>query len=750
MTPTKKFLVLLVPLLVLFAGAAKIAKADDTTPPVITAPADQSFATTTIPASPTLVPATATDDTDPHPVITYAPLLFPLGTTQVLWTATDASGNFATTTSNVTITQATPPAQHVSLTIRDGDTTAFSGNVVLPDHNSVDLSITSTDGAATATVSPRSVLGVLETLQASSTAFNITDLVYYSSFSPASFYINCIAIPAASSTPDCSDWTDVVNGSDPGIGIDHQLLQDGDVVYLYFRPHQTILSTSAVVSGQSFTATAEQYDYVSGTYKPLTGVIIGVGTPHTYPVPFAELATSTVDVSGQAMFTLNATGTFAVGIKDDFYFPTVPITVTDVPVAPPSGTNGGGGIGHSNLNIPSALTFIAAGQSADGSFGSSIVTDWTAVALAAADKEPVRANLKKYLQTAAPTMSNVTDYERHAMALEALGINPYSGASTDYISPIANAFDGTQIGDKNLDNDDIFAIFPLLNAGYGPGDPVIQKEAAFIVAAQQPDGSWDESPDMTAAAAQAVGSFFGVPNVSPQTLGQTLGMADHYLRSTQKTDGGWGNVDSTSWVIIAENATKQGDPAHYVPTVSAAGYLPTDALAGAQQPDGGVQSPNRVWSTGYAVVAASGQSWLSLLQPFAKPAVPNIGGGGTVFRTATSTATSTLPTLTPVISTSTPPSVTSTVPVLPFVFPTVTTTPTTTLPVLSTPKFKPHKPVVKPIIAPGPQVLGTTTFTPSDAKSLQPAALQPQPSADHPGFFGRIWQAIASFFKSIF
>jgi len=50
------------------------------------------------------------DDLDPNPTVTSnAPAFFPLGTTAVAWTATDASGNKATATQNVTVVDTTPP-----------------------------------------------------------------------------------------------------------------------------------------------------------------------------------------------------------------------------------------------------------------------------------------------------------------------------------------------------------------------------------------------------------------------------------------------------------------------------------------------------------------------------------------------------------------------------------------------------------------------------------------------------------------
>jgi hypothetical protein len=86
----------------------------DTTPPTLTVPANITAealgpGTTSIPS---LGTATATDIVDQVVMISNdAPiaLAFPLGTTTVTWTATDASGNTATATQTVTIEDNTPP-----------------------------------------------------------------------------------------------------------------------------------------------------------------------------------------------------------------------------------------------------------------------------------------------------------------------------------------------------------------------------------------------------------------------------------------------------------------------------------------------------------------------------------------------------------------------------------------------------------------------------------------------------------------
>ncbi len=81
---------------------------EDATPPVVTAPAD-----ITVPATGPLTPvaigtATATDAVGVVSIFSDAPASFPVGTTVVTWTATDAAGNAGTATQSITIGDATP------------------------------------------------------------------------------------------------------------------------------------------------------------------------------------------------------------------------------------------------------------------------------------------------------------------------------------------------------------------------------------------------------------------------------------------------------------------------------------------------------------------------------------------------------------------------------------------------------------------------------------------------------------------
>jgi parallel beta-helix repeat protein len=76
----------------------------DTIPPVITCPADVTVELETIVGTVVPLEATATDNCDPNPTITSNKLdIYPLGTTIVTFTATDASGNSASCSTNVTV-----------------------------------------------------------------------------------------------------------------------------------------------------------------------------------------------------------------------------------------------------------------------------------------------------------------------------------------------------------------------------------------------------------------------------------------------------------------------------------------------------------------------------------------------------------------------------------------------------------------------------------------------------------------------
>lgn len=294
------------------------------------------------------------------------------------------------------------------------------------------------------------------------------------------------------------------------------------------------------------------------------------------------------------------------------------------PGTPPATSSGGGEyLQGRTFDIPSAFEFLTSKQNADGSFASALLTDWAAIAFGAADDtvcndtcKAARQKLRLNIFSAKPRLSTITDYERHAMALISLGINPYVETGTDYITPIVGAFDGTQVGDASLVNDDIFALFPLLHAGYAKTDNMMETILTFILFKQNMNGSWEESVDLTAAAIQALKLFPAQSGVA-----EAIEKAEQFLHRNQDNSGTFGsNSFSLSWMLQTIVALHQ-TPDDW----KKSGITPLGYLGVLQQEDGGVEpisvgADTRIWATSYAIPAALGKPWDDILGDFARPA----------------------------------------------------------------------------------------------------------------------------------
>lgn len=493
------------------------------------------------------------------------------------------------------------PLPTATFIIRSGDTVLYDGSVTIPAEGSTEI----TDSTGTPhSVSSRSVLALLFSLDTAHDEFAITNLAYYSSFS--SFYLKCLT-PSAG-TELCDNWQYAVGSTMPFTSIDATTLSGGETVGLYFgSAHRVSLNTTSVTKGTSFTASAESYNYADNTWSALTGVTIGVTVPNpSDPWTPTVVATQPVDTEGEATITLADAGEYSVGIAEDFYFPSYSLTVTE-PAPVQGGGGGGGSIPTPVFSTDRALSYLYSVQNPDGSFGSDLYTDWAGMAYAAGGASGnVRTSLLSYLSSHSQVSSLLTDNERRAIALLSLGENPYSFNGTNYITPIVSSFDGTQFGDASLINDDIFALLPLSASGYSVSDEVIAKDIQFVVSKQRPDGSWEGSIDLTAAAIQALRAFSAAPEAIEKGI--------TYLQNSQQADGGFGSVYSTSWSMQAGASWNKNDK------------IPADYLASLQAPDGAAISEsesvnNRVWATSYAIPAALGKSWSTIMHSVPKPQV---------------------------------------------------------------------------------------------------------------------------------
>lgn len=507
-------------------------------------------------------------------------------------------------TQNITINA----VQTETFIIRNGDSVIYNGSVSLPASGTVSINDSANVGH---TVNARSVLAVLKNIDDGSDTFAITDLNYNNSFQ--SFLLNCIT--PSSSEQACYNWQYVVNESYPDVGMDKNILSGGETIYLYFGPqNKVILSSNSINTNNILTVTAKKYDYQNNTWLTRTGVTVGLTQPdpnNTFsPI---EIQTHAVDENGQTTFSGISVGSYDIGVQQDYYFPTESLTVSAMPDGSAGSSGGGGTYVPPTFDVQKALAYLKSVQSPNGSFDNSeLYTDWAGIAFGAMNvDDSSRDTLLTYLNSHNTISSTLTDNERRAMVLLSLGKNPYSFNGVNYIDAIVKSFDGTQFGDANLINDDIFALIPLKNSGYTANDDIIIKDIAFIISKQKTDGSFEESADITASAIQMLKSFETVTGASDAIL-----KGADYLKNTQGVDGGWGNVSSTSWVMQAMGALST--------SWEKGGFTPNGYLGRQQVSDGAVAPSsetlsNRIWATSYAIVASTLKPWDKIMKTITKP-----------------------------------------------------------------------------------------------------------------------------------
>ena len=506
----------------------------------------------------------------------------------------------------------------VNLTVRDRDI-IFSRTINLPKEGTVNLV---DNKGVLRTINAQSVLSILKNAgEVSGSGFSISNLNYYEPFNPlfdpsGSLYLKCIT---DSIGEECDNWQYTVDNSYPYVSMDKKVLtSDKKVynVYVYFGPqNKFVLNSNSITTADTLIVTSQKYDYQNNTWVTRTGINIGLTQPDiSNPWTPTEIQTSEVNSNGQATFGSILEGSYNVGIKEDGYWPTENLVVIKF-VPDSNGGSSGGGSGGNNqktFSIENSLSFLFSKQKEDGSFGTPLFTDWVAIGVgqAGTSADSLKNKNSEYLKNNPVESKVITDYERRAMALMALGINPYDGTSVNYIKKITDSFDGTQIGDDSLYNDDIFGLIVLSHAGYSKKDEIIPSVVSYIIFNQSSDGSWG-SVDMTAAALQALSNFKSLSGVN-----DSITKGELYLKSEQQNDGGFGNPSSTSWAIqsLSLNTSYNSE------VDKAIKYLTEQ-----QQADGGLDQNgdinNRIWITSYAIPAALKLSWNGILESFEKEEV---------------------------------------------------------------------------------------------------------------------------------
>ena len=283
-----------------------------------------------------------------------------------------------------------------------------------------------------------------------------------------------------------------------------------------------------------------------------------------------------------------------------------------------------------DTEVANALDYLRGEQGADGCISDFATSAWVTMAIAAAAEDPhdwkVGGNpsIVDYLAANAGDATSVMDYERMILAIAAADEDPTAFGGVDFVALLEAAYDGTQIGDASLLNDDFWGVMALISAGESQSSQKIVNTAAFIKSNQNGDGGWswgvgqDSDADDTAAAIMAL-----IAAGEPQGA-TAIQNALAYIKSAQMENGGfesWGATNSAtdSWAIDAIVAAGQ-DPTDES-WESGDNNNPVDDLLTFQNPDGSFNwqsdtPSNMALMTAYAIAALLGQPYpVKILEP---------------------------------------------------------------------------------------------------------------------------------------
>ncbi|MCD6453059.1 MAG: hypothetical protein J7K77_02080 [Dehalococcoidales bacterium] len=280
-------------------------------------------------------------------------------------------------------------------------------------------------------------------------------------------------------------------------------------------------------------------------------------------------------------------------------------------------------LAKTDSEVAGALDYLAGEQNDDGSISDFATSAWVVMAVAAADEDPHdwkktgKPSLVDYLSSNAASATTTNDYSRMLLAIAAADEDPQDFGGRDFVSLVRSAYDGTQIGDAALLNDDFWGVMGLIAAGENPDSEIITHTVDFILNNQSADDSgWSwgvgEASDVddTAAAIMALVAAGESPTSSVITN------ALDYISSTQMESGGfesWGSTNSAtdSWGI---GGIVAGDEDPSSANWTAALGDPVDDLLTFQNTDGSFNwtaatPSNKALMTAYAIPALLGSPY---------------------------------------------------------------------------------------------------------------------------------------------
>lgn len=276
----------------------------------------------------------------------------------------------------------------------------------------------------------------------------------------------------------------------------------------------------------------------------------------------------------------------------------------------------------SDIQIQKALTYLKQAQQPDGDIGGYVTSAWAVMAISAAGQNPHNwtvgnNSIISYLATNASAnldTNKATDWERSILAIVATGENPYSFGGINYVSKLLSFYDGQQMGDPTLLNDDVWGILAL--KAIGQGQQMIPNMVTFLKNHQNSDGGWSFAVGGTSDADDTAATVAALLDAGESPSSADIASAVSYLKSQQQSNGGFtseGNTNSgvDSWVIRAIRGLGQS------PTGSdwqQGSNNPVSFLLSLQNANGSfkwtpTQQTNPQWMTAYAILALLGAPW---------------------------------------------------------------------------------------------------------------------------------------------
>lgn len=240
---------------------------------------------------------------------------------------------------------------------------------------------------------------------------------------------------------------------------------------------------------------------------------------------------------------------------------------------------------------------------------------WITMALAAAGQDNIPQEHLKNINS-----NNANDYSVAILAITAINQNPRIFGGSDYVAKLESFWDGAQLGDKSLLNDDIFGLLALTSAGENSSNPIVAGIKNFIISEQNPDGGWSWSPSGGSDSNMTSAGIMALIGTGISASDAAIRGASEFLKTTQNQDGGFSydaseserasDAASDSWAISAIYAMgqdplqwkKQGqDPISNLKSLqdSAAGFF--------RHNPGSQENSFTSTETAYAIIAIEGK-----------------------------------------------------------------------------------------------------------------------------------------------